>query len=71
MCSVLKLFDLNIFFNAIIIIIIITHFSSLPGKQQINLGVLNGPFAPWRHYYVYEKNPSGFCFLVQIRAFVI
>ena len=29
----------------------------------------NRPFARWRHFTVYNQNPSEFCFLVQIRAF--
>ena len=33
----------------------------------------NRPFARWHHFtlYYYNQNPSGFCFLVLIRAFVI
>ena len=32
---------------------------------------LNRPFAPMKSFYYNHQNPSGFCFLVQIRAFVI
>ena len=30
----------------------------------------NRPFARWRHFTKYDRNPSGCCFLVQIKAFV-
>ena len=32
---------------------------------------VNSPFTQWRHLTKFNQNPSGFCFLVQIKAFVI
>ena len=31
----------------------------------------NRPLARWHHFHYYYQNPSGFCFFVQIKAFVI
>ena len=45
-----------------------------PAKtSRVPSGVIpvNRPFAAMTSFYYYDKNPSGFCFLVQIRAFVI
>ena len=40
------------------------------GKQVMRFAKM--PFARWRHFcYYYYQNPSGFCFLVEITAFVI
>ena len=36
------------------------------------LPVIKSKLKPWSfYYYYYYQNPSGFCFLVQIWAFVI
>ena len=40
-------------------------------KFILLIPLTNRPFRTMTSFYYYDQNPLGFCFLVQIRAFVI
>ena len=50
----------------------VTHQSGLPHLPEVpHLHVNRPSYYYYYYYYYYYQNPSAFCFLVQVRAFII